>query len=129
MNHESRKKNYFGFDKVDPSSSTDGNTPTGGVLVCTDVASRGLDVKDVRSVINFDAPGQAEDYVHRIGRAGRAGATGESFTFITPNDAPFAQEVARMMRKSGQQLPRALQPFAGMGNLGGSGAGGNRRWR
>ena len=57
-------------------------------------------------------PNNMEDYVHRIGRAGRAGATGVSHTLITPSDAPFAAEVARMMRRNNQPLPRALQPFA-----------------
>ena len=100
------------------------------LLLATDVASRGLDVKGVRAVINYDAPQQAEDYVHRIGRAGRAGATGESYTLITPADAPFAAEVARMLRKSDTPLPRALQPFAKRTMMDApGGGGGNRRWR
>ena len=98
------------------------------LLIATDVASRGLDVKDVKAVVNFDAPSQAEDYVHRIGRAGRAGATGESYTMLTPSDAPFAAEVARMLRKDGKPLPRALEPFY-RGGGGDQGGGGNRRWR
>ena len=56
------------------------------VLVATDVAGRGLDVKDVGVVINYDAPSSAEDYVHRIGRTGRAGARGVAFTLLTPSD-------------------------------------------
>ena len=100
------------------------------LLLATDVASRGLDVKDVRSVINYDAPGQVEDYVHRIGRAGRAGASGASYTLITPADAPFAAGVTAMLRKNGQPIPRALQPFVRASELGGAAAGGaNRRWR
>ena len=104
------------------------------VLIATDVASRGLDVKDVRAVINFDAPGQAEDYVHRIGRAGRAGATGDAFTLLTPSDAPFAREVASMQRRSGEPVARELLRLADDGGRGG-GAGGRappaeqrRRW-
>lgn len=96
------------------------------LLIATDVASRGLDVKDIKAVINYDAPGQAEDYVHRVGRAGRAGATGESYTLITPADAPFAGEVARMLHRAGQPLPRVLVPFVGNG---GACTGGTRRWR
>ena len=97
------------------------------MLIATDVASRGIDVKDVKAVINYDAPSQAEDYVHRIGRAGRAGASGDSFTFITPADAPVAREIARMLRRSNAHVPRELRPFA-------DGAYGeshpqNRRWR
>ena len=100
------------------------------MLIATDVASRGLDVKDVKTVFNFDAPGQVEDYVHRIGRAGRAGATGESYTFITPADAPFAAETARMLTRSGTPLPRALHQFARSGGPEPTGGGGaNRRWR
>ena len=51
------------------------------VLIATDVAARGLDIKDVRAVINYDFPGNVEDYVHRIGRTGRAGAKGNAYTF------------------------------------------------
>ena len=50
----------------------------------TDVAARGLDVPNVVAVINYDFPNGVEDYVHRIGRTGRAGATGEAYTFFTP---------------------------------------------
>jgi len=78
------------------------------VLVATDVASRGLDVKDVRAVINHDAPAQAEDYVHRIGRAGRAGASGQAFTLLTRSDTAFAREVAAMQRRNGELVPREL---------------------
>lgn len=54
------------------------------VLVATDIAARGIDVKDIALVINYDVPEHAEDYVHRIGRTGRAGATGHAITFATP---------------------------------------------
>lgn len=53
------------------------------IMIATDVASRGLDVKDIGCVINYDMPSGIEDYVHRIGRTGRAGAKGLSFSFIT----------------------------------------------
>jgi ATP-dependent RNA helicase DeaD len=52
------------------------------VLVATDVAARGLDVKDISHVINFSTPQSYEDYVHRIGRAGRAGNIGYAYTFV-----------------------------------------------
>lgn len=104
----------------------EGNAP---ILVATDVASRGIDVKDVRAVVNYDAPAQAEDYVHRIGRSGRAGATGESYTLITPSDAPFAAELCRMLSKSGRPLPRELLPFAGSAGASQPAGGGNRRWK
>ena len=57
------------------------------LLVCTDVAARGLDIKDVPAVFNFDIPFNAEDYVHRIGRTGRAGASGLAVSFVSPRDA------------------------------------------
>jgi ATP-dependent RNA helicase DDX5/DBP2 len=66
------------------------------ILVATDVASRGLDIKNIKAVINFDFPGCIEDYIHRIGRTGRAGATGSSYTFITEKDAGHAQELCEV---------------------------------
>lgn len=63
----------------------DGRQP---IMVATDVAARGLDVPNVGAVINFDFPNGVEDYVHRIGRTGRAGASGESYTFFTPQVRP-----------------------------------------
>jgi superfamily II DNA/RNA helicase len=71
---------------------TAGDTDT---LVATDVAARGLDVDDITHVINFDAPPAREDYVHRVGRTGRAGRTGVGITFVIPDQA---QEVARIAR-------------------------------
>ena len=59
----------------------DGRVP---ILVATDVAARGLDIPNVGAVVNYDFPNGIEDYVHRIGRTGRAGATGDSYTFLSP---------------------------------------------
>lgn len=67
------------------------------VLVATDVAARGLDVRDVTHVINYDSPDDAEAYVHRIGRTGRAGATGVAVTFVTWEDAPRWKLVAKTL--------------------------------
>ena len=68
--------------------------------------------------------------MHRIGRAGRAGAVGESFTLITPADAPVARDLALMMRRSGEPVPRELVRVAGDDRRGYVGGGGsNRRWR
>ncbi len=66
---------------------------TSHILIATDVASRGLDVKDVKCVINYDLPSQAEDYVHRIGRTGRAGATGFSFSLFSRKNMGIAAEL------------------------------------
>ena len=56
------------------------------ILVATDVASRGLDIPEVSMVVNYDVPGDPEDYVHRIGRTGRAGKTGQAITLFTEHD-------------------------------------------
>lgn len=64
-------------------------------LVATDVAARGLDVENIELVINYDVPHELEVYVHRIGRTGRAGSKGESYTFITPRKARFSSEIEK----------------------------------
>jgi len=68
------------------------------ILVATDVAARGLDIKNVEVVINFDVPEKAEYYVHRIGRTGRIGAKGLSFTFVTKKDARRLQDIIRFSK-------------------------------
>ncbi len=76
------------------------------VLVATDVLARGIDVSDVRYVINFDVPADPEDYIHRIGRTGRAGETGWALTFVTENDVEDLFGIERLM---GQVVP-AYEP-------------------
>lgn len=66
------------------------------VLVASDVAARGLDVKDVSHVFNYDTPWHPDDYVHRVGRTGRAGAKGRAFTFVTPEDAEAIENVEKL---------------------------------
>jgi len=90
------------------------------IMVATDVASRGLDVKDISTVINYDFPMQIEDYVHRIGRTGRAGATGQSFTFFTSADAKKARDLINVMKMTSQPIPEALQRMAH--HMGGGGS-------
>lgn len=68
------------------------------VLVATDIASRGIDVKNIELVINFDLPDQPEDYVHRIGRTGRAGKTGTAISFATPDQKRDVQIIERLIR-------------------------------
>ncbi|MDD4943155.1 MAG: DEAD/DEAH box helicase [Rhodoferax sp.] len=68
------------------------------LLVCTDVAARGLDIKDVPAVFNFDIPFHSEDYVHRIGRTGRAGAAGLAVTFVSKSDARLVADVERLLK-------------------------------
>ncbi|MCW5654500.1 DEAD/DEAH box helicase [Hydrogenophaga sp.] len=74
---------------------------TGAVdlLVCTDVAARGLDIKDVPAVFNFDIPFNAEDYVHRIGRTGRAGASGLAVSFVSGRDARLMADLEKLLGK------------------------------
>lgn len=82
------------------------------ILIATDVAARGLDVKDVSYVINYDAPVNAETYVHRIGRTGRAGAEGTSVTFFTPLNASLAREFIPILKEAKQEVPSELLDYA-----------------
>ena len=69
------------------------------VLVATDVAARGIDVKSLGKVINFDLPQVAEDYVHRIGRTGRAGASGMAISLVAPSDVPMLRDIEKILGK------------------------------
>ena len=100
----------------------DGRTP---ILVATDVAARGLDIPNVAAVVNFDFPTGTEDYIHRIGRTGRAGATGESYTFMSQEDAKHARDLMQVMREAGQTISPELEQLAMRGGFGG---GGRNRW-
>jgi len=86
----------------------DGKCP---LLIATDVAARGLDIPDVEYVINYTFPLTSEDYVHRIGRTGRAGKTGCSHTFFTFHDKARAGELQNLLRKGGQPVPEELLSF------------------
>jgi superfamily II DNA/RNA helicase len=80
------------------------------ILVASDVAARGLDIKGVSHVFNFDAPWHPDDYVHRIGRTGRAGATGKAFTLVTPEDAEAVAEIEKLTKT---KIPEYLLPSEG----------------
>ena len=71
----------------------------GDLLVATDVAARGLDIADLPAVFNFDVPFNAEDYVHRIGRTGRAGASGLAITLVTRDDARLVADIEKLIKK------------------------------
>ena len=76
---------------------------TGGkfrVMVATDIAARGIDVRDISLVINFDLPDNSEDYVHRIGRTGRAGRFGKAVSFVTPSEKADIRKIENLIRKS-----------------------------
>ncbi len=77
------------------------------VLVATDVAARGIDVADLGHVVNFDVPAQPEDYIHRVGRTGRAEATGDAFTFVAPEEEGDVREIEKAV---GRRLPRVTLP-------------------
>jgi ATP-dependent RNA helicase DDX46/PRP5 len=78
------------------------------IMIATSVAARGLDVKQLKLVINYDAPNHLEDYVHRAGRTGRAGNTGTAVTFITEEQENCAPGIAKALEQSGQPVPERL---------------------
>ncbi|KAK3763622.1 hypothetical protein RRG08_057043 [Elysia crispata] len=82
------------------------------ILVATDVASRGLDVKDITHVINYDFPRHIEEYVHRIGRTGRAGRSGTAITFVCRQDWKNAQNLIDIMAEADQEIPDELLAMA-----------------
>lgn len=101
---------HGGVDQIDRDSTMmdfkAGRVP---ILVATSVAARGLDVKQLILVVNFDAPNHYEDYVHRCGRTGRAGNKGWAYTFLTPDQPRYAAEVVRAMEISEITVPPDLQ--------------------
>ncbi|KAL6195044.1 hypothetical protein ACLB2K_030666 [Fragaria x ananassa] len=98
-----------------------GNTP---ILVATDVAARGLDIPHVAHVVNFDLPNDIDDYVHRIGRTGRAGKSGLATAFFNENNSSLAKSLADLMTESNQEVPAWLSRYAARSSYGG---GRNRR--
>ena len=108
------------------------------VLIATDVAARGLDIKECNLVINFDFPGQIEDYVHRIGRTGRAGEKGWAHSFLDPGEGNMARKLIPILRDAKQEVTPELEEQArrgggsgkapkGNGWRGGGGGGGRNR--
>jgi len=78
------------------------------VLVATDVAARGLDVDDLPLVVNYELPHVPEDYIHRIGRTGRAGATGEAISLVAPEEEKYLVEIERLLK-----VKMAIEKFDG----------------
>jgi ATP-dependent RNA helicase RhlE len=84
------------------------------VLVATDIAQRGLDISNITHVINYDVPQQAEDYVHRIGRTGRAAKEGDAYTFMAPDEIAMVRTIERVI---GQPIPRISVPGYDFGTV------------
>ncbi|MBE7939876.1 MULTISPECIES: DEAD/DEAH box helicase [Ramlibacter] len=96
------------------------------LLVATDVAARGLDIKDVPAVFNFDVPFNAEDYVHRIGRTGRAGASGLAVTFVSGgNDARLVSDIEKLLKRKIEVEPMEFEEDRPRGRIND----GRRTWR
>lgn len=104
-----------------------GNKP---ILVATDVAARGLDIPHVSHVVNFDLPNDIDDYVHRIGRTGRAGKTGLATAFFNENNLSMAKPMTDLMQEANQEVPAWLTRYASRASYGGGrnrrGSGGGR---
>ncbi|KAF4445415.1 Pre-mRNA-processing ATP-dependent RNA helicase PRP5 [Fusarium austroafricanum] len=100
---------HGGKDQIDRDSTiSDFKKGVVPILIATSVAARGLDVKQLKLVINYDAPNHLEDYVHRAGRTGRAGNTGTAVTFVTPEQENCAVGIAKALEQSGQPVPEKL---------------------
>merc|ERR1712224_305083 len=84
------------------------------LLVATDVAARGLDIKGVTLVVNYDPAGQTEDYVHRIGRTGRAGQKGDAVSMICERDTWALKGIIGVMKKTNQNLTPEIGSWRGM---------------
>ena len=88
---------------------SDFKTGVCSVLVATSVAARGLDVRELSMVINYDTPNHLEEYVHRCGRTGRAGAAGTAVTFLSPHDDQYAPDLVKALRDSKAPVPADLE--------------------
>ncbi|KAI0022205.1 hypothetical protein F4780DRAFT_207169 [Xylariomycetidae sp. FL0641] len=101
---------HGGKDQIDRDSTIQdfkhGVVP---ILIATSVAARGLDVKQLKLVVNYDAPNHLEDYVHRAGRTGRAGNKGTAVTFVTSEQENCAPGIAKALEQSGQPVPDQLE--------------------
>ncbi|PSK55464.1 hypothetical protein B9Z65_2853 [Elsinoe australis] len=104
---------HGGREQIDRDQALDdfkaGNVP---IMIATSVAARGLDVKQLTLVINFDVPSHLEDYVHRAGRTGRAGMTGTAVTFITQEQERHSLDIVKALKQSETPVPEDLQKMA-----------------
>ncbi|KAJ4472349.1 P-loop containing nucleoside triphosphate hydrolase protein [Lentinula aciculospora] len=104
---------HGGKDQVDRDSTiADFKAGVVPIVIATSVAARGLDVKQLKLVINYDAPNHMEDYVHRAGRTGRAGNKGTCVTFITPDQDRYSVDIFRALKASNAIAPQDLEELA-----------------
>ncbi|KAG7290213.1 ATP-dependent RNA helicase dbp2 [Staphylotrichum longicolle] len=99
------------------------------IMVATDVASRGIDVRNITHVLNYDYPNNSEDYIHRIGRTGRAGAKGTAITFFTTDNAKQARDLVGVLQEAKQHIDPRLAEMVRYGGGGGGGRYGGYRGR
>ncbi|XP_033335700.2 uncharacterized protein LOC117225946 isoform X1 [Megalopta genalis] len=98
------------------------------ILVATDVAARGLDVDDVKYVINFDYPSSSEDYIHRIGRTGRRRQTGTAYAFFTSHNMKHAGDLIEVLKEAGQNINPRLTEMAELAKSGNYGSRSGKRF-
>lgn len=104
---------HGGKDQTDRESTlADFKSNVCNILIATSIAARGLDVKDLELVVNFDVPNHYEDYVHRVGRTGRAGKKGCAITFISEEDARYGPDLVKALELSEQGVPEDLKALA-----------------
>jgi ATP-dependent RNA helicase DDX46/PRP5 len=104
---------HGGKDQVDRDQTiSDFKAGVVSILIATSVAARGLDVKQLKLVVNYDAPNHMEDYVHRAGRTGRAGNKGTCVTFITGEQERYSVDIYRALKASGANVPKELNDMA-----------------
>jgi ATP-dependent RNA helicase DDX46/PRP5 len=104
---------HGGREQIDRDAAIqDFKSGAASVMVATSIAARGLDVKQLKLVINYDSPNHLEDYVHRCGRTGRAGETGTAITFVTPEQAKYSVDLVKALKMSNQPIPEDLQKMA-----------------
>jgi ATP-dependent RNA helicase DDX46/PRP5 len=104
---------HGGREQIDRDAAiTDFKSGVAPVMVATSVAARGLDVKQLKLVINYDSPNHLEDYVHRCGRTGRAGEKGTAITFVTPEQSKYSIDLVKALKMSNQPVPEDLQKMS-----------------
>ncbi|KAI9355714.1 P-loop containing nucleoside triphosphate hydrolase protein [Zopfochytrium polystomum] len=104
---------HGGKDQADRDSTiSDFKSGDINIVIATSVAARGLDVKNLKVVINYECPNHMEDYVHRCGRTGRAGNKGTAYTFITPDQDKYAVDIVRALKMSNAEVPESLNELA-----------------